>query len=139
MVPAPEQGQASGVSATAEQFGGAVGIAGLYLAFHTSYVNRLTQSIARSPLPDLTARQALRFKNDLLAAEQTGLHPKSFDPHLAHYLTLARSASDHGYIVAVLAVSALSLIGLVIVARLIRQPTTPVDLVHVEEVAARTN
>lgn len=122
MVSSSDQGQASGVSATAEQFGGAVGIAGLYLAFHASYLHRLTQSISRSPLPDLTARQALRFKNALQAAEQTGLSPKSFDARLVHYLPLARSASDHGYIVAVLTVSVLALIGLVFMARLVRKP-----------------
>jgi EmrB/QacA subfamily drug resistance transporter len=121
-VSASEHGQASGVSATAEQFGGAVGIAGLYVAFHTSYLHSLVASIDRSPLPDLTARQALRFKNDLLAAEQTGLRPKQFDVRLAHYLPIARSASDHGYIVAVLTVSVLALIGLVVIARLVRAP-----------------
>jgi EmrB/QacA subfamily drug resistance transporter len=122
MVSTSEQGQASGVSATAEQFGGAVGIAGLYLAFHTSYVHSLTQSVANSPLPDLTAHQALRFKAELLAAEQTGLRPKDFAAQFTHYLPLARSASDHGYIVAVLTVSVLALIGLAFVARLVRRP-----------------
>jgi MFS family permease len=125
MVSTSEQGQASGVSATAEQFGGAVGIAGLYLAFHTSYIHSLTQSIARSPLPDLTAHHALRFKAELLAAEQTGLRPKHFAAQFTHYLPLARSASDHGYIVAVLTVSVLALIGLAFVARLVRRPPQP--------------
>ena len=77
-VPALEQGQASGVSATAEQFGGAVGISALYLVFHASYSARLNQAIARSPLPKFTAETGLRFKNDLLAAEQTGLNPQHF-------------------------------------------------------------
>jgi MFS family permease len=122
-VPAGDQGQASGVSATAEQFGGAVGIAGLYLAFHTSYVHRLVASISSSPLPNLTKSQAAQFKKALLAAEQTGLHPKSFDPKLHAYLPLARSASDHGYIVAILVVSVLAVIGLLLVTWLVRKPT----------------
>ena len=37
-VPEAAEGQAAGVSATAEQFGGALGIAVLYLIFHTTYV-----------------------------------------------------------------------------------------------------
>jgi hypothetical protein len=53
-VPESDHGQASGVSATAEQFGGAVGIAGLYLIFHASYLNRLNSDIARSALPQMT-------------------------------------------------------------------------------------
>ena len=129
MVATPNQGQASGVSATAEQFGGAVGIAALYVAFHTSYLSRLTGSIARSTLPDLTARQSLQFKNALTAAEQTGLRPKSFDVHLERYLPLARSASNHGYAVAFVTVSVLAVIAIVLVARLVRKvvPTEPLQ------------
>ena len=82
-LPSVDQGQASGVSATAEQFGGAIGIAGLYLVFHTSYLNRLVASISSSSLPSFTASQAERLKSALLAAEQTGLRPNSFDPTLA--------------------------------------------------------
>jgi EmrB/QacA subfamily drug resistance transporter len=121
-IPSRDQGQASGVSATAEQFGGALGIAGLYLVFHTSYLQRLTSSIANSSLPNLTTSQLHQFRSALLAAEQTGLHPKSFDPRLHAYLPLARSASDHGYIVAILAVSLLAIIGLLLVAWLVRNP-----------------
>lgn len=135
-VPPNDQGQASGVSATAEQFGGAIGIAGLYLAFHTSYIHRLTATIAHSPLPNLTASQSLRLKNALLAAEQTGLRPKSFDPKLRPYLLLARSASDHGYIVAMLVVSVLAVIGFVLMAWLVRKPTDTAEPVRVEEVLA---
>jgi MFS family permease len=36
-----DEGQASGVSATAEQFGGAIGIAVLYSIFHAVYVQQL--------------------------------------------------------------------------------------------------
>src|SRR6202012_4165787 len=47
-VPESDHGQASGVAATAEQFGGAVGIAGLYLIFHAVYLGRLTAAISGS-------------------------------------------------------------------------------------------
>src|SRR5262249_6949927 len=53
MVPAGEHGQASGVSATAEQGGGAVGIALLYTVFHTCFVGRLNDIVDRSPIPNL--------------------------------------------------------------------------------------
>jgi EmrB/QacA subfamily drug resistance transporter len=132
-IPPNDQGQASGVSATAEQFGGAIGIAGLYLAFHTSYVHRLIAIIAHSPLPNLTASQSLRLKNALLAAEQTGLRPKSFDPRLRQYLLPAQSASDHGYIVAMLIVSVLAVIAFALIAWLVRKPTDTAEPVRVEE------
>jgi EmrB/QacA subfamily drug resistance transporter len=135
-VPSLDQGQASGVSATAEQFGGAVGIAGLYLVFHTSYVNRLVASISSSSLPSLTASQSEKLKNALLAAEQTGLRPRSFDPTLRRYLPLARSASDHGYIVAILIVSVLAVIGLLLMAWLVRKPTSAVESVAQDEILA---
>ncbi len=135
-LPSLDQGQASGVSATAEQFGGAIGIAGLYLVFHTSYVNRLVASISSSSLPSLTASQSERLKSALLAAEQTGLRPKSFDPTLRRYLPLARSASDHGYIVAILIVSVLAVVGLVLVAWLVRKPTSTVESVTQDEILA---
>lgn len=135
-VPPRDHGQASGVSATAEQFGGALGIAGLYLVFHTSYVHRLVTSISSSPLPNLTKGQAVQFKNALLASEQTGLRPKSFDPGLRAYLPLARSASDHGYIVAILAVSVLAIIGLLLMVWLVRKPTHEAESIPGEEMLA---
>ena len=49
-----ESGEVSGVSATAEQAGGAVGIAALYAIFHTVYVQRLHQLINTGPLKDLS-------------------------------------------------------------------------------------
>jgi EmrB/QacA subfamily drug resistance transporter len=135
-VPTRDQGQASGVSATAEQFGGAVGIAGLFLAFHTSYLHRLLSNISNSRLPNLTASQALQFKNALFAAEQTGLRPKSFDPKFQPYLPLARTASDHGYIVAILVVSLLAIIGLLLVTCLVRKPTHRTEPVRGDEALA---
>jgi EmrB/QacA subfamily drug resistance transporter len=121
-VPASDQGQASGVSATAEQFGGAVGIAALYLIFRASYLNRLQAAIARSPLPGMTRQQALQFKNALQAAENTGLRPRSFSSSLAQYLLPARAASQDGYSAALAAVSVLCLVTIFVMIRLIRKP-----------------
>jgi hypothetical protein len=82
-VPDADHGQAAGVSATAEQFGGALGIAVLYLIFHTTYVAQLHAIIDRGPLADLDAAQYARLRDDLVAAESTGLKPRLFDPLLA--------------------------------------------------------
>jgi EmrB/QacA subfamily drug resistance transporter len=121
-VPERDHGQASGVSATAEQFGGAVGIAGLYLIFHATYLNELQSKIANSPLPKMTRQQGQQFKNAIAAAEDTGLRPKSFNSALAHYLLPARAASEDGYSAAFVAVSLLCLVALVLMIRLIRKP-----------------
>lgn len=122
MVPASDHGQASGVSATAEQFGGAVGIAGLYLIFHATYLSELRSKISSSVLPDMTRQQAQQFKDALTAAESTGLRPKSFNSALAQYLLPARAASEDGYSAAFAAVSVLCLVALVLMIRLIRKP-----------------
>jgi EmrB/QacA subfamily drug resistance transporter len=117
-VPAADQGQASGVSATAEQFGGAIGIATLYLLFHAVYLKVLEGSIARS---NATTQQLIRLRDALQAAEQTGLKVKSFPSGLVRFLAPARTASDHGYAVAFLAVSAVALIALVVMAVMVRR------------------
>ena len=132
-VPEGDHGQASGVSATAEQFGGAVGIAGLYLIFHVTYLNQIQSDIARSPLPGLTPQQGEQFKNALAAAESTGLQPKSFSGSLEPYLLPARAASEYGYSAAFLVVSVLCLVALIVMIRLIRK--TP-DLAPLTESAA---
>jgi EmrB/QacA subfamily drug resistance transporter len=121
-VPEVDHGQASGVSATAEQFGGAVGIAGLYLIFHATYVNQLHSKIDRSSLPNLTLHQYQQLKNAIVAAESTGLRPDSVSRVLLPYLMPARSASEDGYSVAFIAVSVLCLLALILMIQLIRKP-----------------
>jgi len=122
-IPEADQGQASGVSATAEQGGGAIGIAVLYALYHTAYVGRLNSLInADSSIPDLNAGSSAALKQALLDAEQTGLHPDQFNPAVRIYLTSARSASDFGYSVTFLGVTGLSLIGALAVALLVRKP-----------------
>jgi MFS family permease len=122
-----EAGEVSGVSATAEQAGGAVGIAGLYAIFHTVYVHRLDYLIDTGPLHGLTARQGQQLKAALQAAEQTGLSPKHFNPALVQFLEPAARASDRGYVAAYLAVTVVALIGVVVVARLVRRPAPVVS------------
>jgi EmrB/QacA subfamily drug resistance transporter len=125
-----QSGEASGVSATAEQAGGAIGIATLYALFHSVYVGRLHQLINSGPLKDLTNKQYEQLRSALQAAEQTGLKPHHFNQSLVQYLQPAYKAADRGYSAAFLAVTAISLLGMVATARLVRQPqresgTTP--------------
>ncbi len=123
-VPATEHGQASGVSATAEQFGGALGIAVLYTVFHATYVNRLHADIDASPIADASTAQLERLRADIIAAEQTGLHPDSFDPEVSMYLVSALEASEFGYAVTFVFVSVLAVAAAVVVGRLVRPVTT---------------
>lgn len=122
-VPESDQGQASGVSATAEQGGGAIGIALLYALFHTAYLTRLNSLIdADSTIPNLDAVSGSALKQALLDAEQTGLRPDQFDVSVRMYLKSTASASEFGYSVTFLAVTVLSLIGAFAVALLVRKP-----------------
>jgi EmrB/QacA subfamily drug resistance transporter len=124
-VPERDHGQASGVSATAEQGGGAVGIALLYALMHLTYLSSLAGGVAERGLPALTPERGAEFREAIEGAEQTGLVPERFDPQVAPYLEVAERASDQGYIVAFLAVTVLALVGAVTSAWLVRRPPPP--------------
>lgn len=121
-LPSPTHGEASGVSATAEQFGGALGIAVLYSVFHFNYVRELNAGVQRLGLSD---DQLAVLKDRLLAAESTGLHPSSFDSTLFPYLLAARRASEYGYAITFVAVAVLGVIGLLLALRLVRKVEQP--------------
>jgi EmrB/QacA subfamily drug resistance transporter len=123
-IPDEQQGQASGVSATAEQGFGALGIAVLYALFHGAYVNRLHEIIDTSPLRELSTQQYEALRAGLLEAESTGLKPSHFDPSLVQYLFPADAASEHGYAIAFIAVSLVAAIGLAAVTLLVRRPAS---------------
>lgn len=133
-VPESDHGQASGVSATAEQGGGAVGIALLYALLHLTYLSSLTAGIAERGLPPLTPESGAELRDALQAAEQTGLVPNTFDPQVVQYLEVTQTASDHGYVAAFLVVSALALLGAVTSAWLVRRPPDPAIGVAEQEV-----
>jgi EmrB/QacA subfamily drug resistance transporter len=122
-------GEVSGVSATAEQAGGAVGIAVLYAVFHSVYVQRLHQLIDTGPLKDLTSAQYAQLRAALQAAEQTGLSPHHFIQSLVAYLQPAYRASDRGYAAAFVAVAIIALVGMGATARLVRRPVSSEDKV----------
>jgi EmrB/QacA subfamily drug resistance transporter len=117
-----DQGQASGVSATAEQFGGALGIAVLYAIFHSSYLGDLQARVDASSLPDLTDRSEDVLRDTLQAAEATGLHPSHLEGTLHGYVLIARNASDHGYEMVFLTVAVIAAVAAVLVAWLVRRP-----------------
>ena len=121
-VPEPDHGQASGVSATAEQGGGAVGIALLSAIFHATYLSRLYAEIDARGLPPLTEQTGDQLRDALTAAEQVGLHVDTFDPRVAEYIYATRAASDFGYSVTFLLTTVLALIGLAATAWLVRKP-----------------
>jgi EmrB/QacA subfamily drug resistance transporter len=117
-----DQGQASGVSATAEQFGGALGIAALYSIFHATYIDGFYDKVDRSPLPDLTPQAADAFRRVMGHAESTGLHPHLVEHDLLPYLYVARSASNHAYSVTFVVVAVIAAVGAGLVAWLVRKP-----------------
>jgi EmrB/QacA subfamily drug resistance transporter len=121
-IPEKDHGQASGVSATAEQGGGAIGIALLYAVFHHAYLAGLYQEVAQRGLPALTPETASQLRDSLYAAEQTGLDPSTFDASVSEYLLVARAASASGYTVVFIATTVIALIGLVVTAALVRKP-----------------
>jgi EmrB/QacA subfamily drug resistance transporter len=126
-LPEPRHGEAAGVSATAEQGGGALGIAILYSIFHTVYVQQLHEGVNSSPLKDLTNSGYERLRAGLIAAENTGLVASNFDPALRRYLYIALKAAEHGYTVAFVAVGLLAVIGAIVAHRLVVRPPGVLD------------
>ena len=126
-IPAKDEGQASGVAATAEQFGGALGIAVLYSIFHEVYVTELDESVDRARIPDLTDATAAALRDAIQAAEATGLSVDAFDVQLRGYLTFARDASNVGYESVFVAVAVLATVAALLVAWLVRKPPAAVE------------
>jgi hypothetical protein len=122
-----DQGQASGVSATAEQFGGALGIAGLYAIFHATYVDRFYSDVHHSPLPNLSPSALQAFRATMTRAETTGLRPNLVDHELYPYLLVSRTASEHAYAVTFGVVGVIAAIGAGVVAWLVRKPSRPLE------------
>jgi MFS family permease len=131
MVPASDHGQVSGVSTTAEHFGGAVGIAVLYVVFHATFVHQLQSKVSSIALPFMTPQQSERFRNEVAQAIGTGVRPNTFNSSLTPYLLPARAASEDGYSAAFLAVSVLCVVALVLMIRLIRKPPDAPELAEV--------
>jgi MFS family permease len=131
MVPAKDRGQVSGVSTTAEHFGGAVGIAALYVVFHATYVHQLQSKVSSIALPYMTRQQSEQFRNEVAQAIGTGVRPNTFNSSLTPYLLPARAASEDGYSAAFLAVSVLCVVALVLMIRLIRKPPGVPELAKV--------
>jgi len=122
-IDADDEGQASGVSATAEQFGGALGIAILYSIFHGAYVSHLNSTVSSDPnIPDFAPGTENRLRDAIEAAEATGLHPDSFDPDLQKYLQATETASNLGYEITFIVVAAIALAAAAVTGWLVRKP-----------------
>jgi EmrB/QacA subfamily drug resistance transporter len=117
-----QDGEVSGVSATAEQAGGAIGIALLYSLFHAVYLHRLTSLVDAEPGGKFSAKEGLQLRNALQAAEQTGLQPKHFNQSLVRFLQPANDASIRGYGAAFLAVTVIAIGAAVVTGILVRRP-----------------
>jgi EmrB/QacA subfamily drug resistance transporter len=122
MIRERDHGQASGVSATAEQFGGALGIAVLYSVFHSAYLNDFRDQVADRGLPTLSSSKLVELRDAIDHAESTGLDPSTFDPSVHQYLFAAEHASNHGYSVTFAVVAVLALVAACLVAWLVRRP-----------------
>jgi EmrB/QacA subfamily drug resistance transporter len=126
-VPPRDHGQASGVSATAEQFGGALGIALFFLLFHSTYVQRIHTLIDQSSLTDLTNAQYAALRDAIQSAEQTGLDPTNFPAAFQSYLPLAFDASAFGYSMTFAGVVVLAVLGVISSAVLVRKESTDAE------------
>jgi EmrB/QacA subfamily drug resistance transporter len=126
-VPQRDHGQASGVSATAEQFGGALGIALFFLVFHSSYVQQLHTLIDGSSLADLTDAEYATMRDDIQSAEQTGLNPAQFPAEFQDYLPLAFDASAFGYTMAFAGVVVVAAAGVIFSALFVRKASADAE------------
>ena len=120
-IPEADHGQAAGVAATAEQGGGALGIAILYAIFHYVYVDQLHSKINASNIPDLHDSGYAHLKDLIIAAENTGLDPSRYPQEVVEYLNIALVAAERGYAVAFIAVAILAAVG-AWVARRVTKP-----------------
>jgi EmrB/QacA subfamily drug resistance transporter len=137
-VPAKYHGEVSGVSATAEQFGGALGITLLFVVLQTSYVARLHTLVDESSLADLTNAQYGQLHEAMDKAEQTGLNAQTFDPTFQPYLESAYDAGTFGYMITFAATAVIAVLGVVSSLLLVRKSrsSTPTDMSSPESVFA---
>ena len=85
-------------------------------------------SSSRLALGGLSALGTLDFtqvREDIIAAEQTGLNPLTFNTNFVAYLSTVRNASDWGFTAPFLAISILALAGLFMVRRVVKPASTP--------------
>ena len=137
-VPKANHGEVSGVSATAEQFGGALGISLLFVILQTSYVARLHALIDESSLSDLSSEQYAQFHKAMDQAEQTGLNFQNFDPSFQPYLQTAYDAGTFGYVITFAATGLIAVLGVVSSLLLVRRSRAeaPTDMSSPESVFA---
>lgn len=125
-VPERDHGQAAGVCDTAEQVGGALGLATLATLYHTSFLSRYQHTEAFTQ-----ATKALRekFYVQIQAAEATGLDVAQFEPAERALVEAAREASLFGYRVSFLAVAVIAGLGALVMWALVRGVGTRAEVI----------
>lgn len=111
-----DHGQAAGVADTAEQVGGALGLATLATVYHSTFLSRYEASAAFQAA-DSAARDAFYVR--IQASESTGLDVAQFEP-ASQLLDAAESASLFGYEMSFLAVGLLTAVGAIVMWALVR-------------------
>jgi EmrB/QacA subfamily drug resistance transporter len=121
-----DSGQAAGIINTAEQLGGAVGIAGLGALqltyyFHVFYARLASRGIQPTPA------QVKTVKDFIAAAETKGLHNVAQNPTVRTVFHLLVQSHAHSFQVAFYASSGLALAGALACAVLVRQQPRTLD------------
>ena len=119
-VPRDDRGQAAGVINTAEQLGGAIGIAGLTTILFTTYFDRL-DSYASSRGVQVTAEEIERFRAFILRVEEVGIADVRETPFIRRALPLATDSFVHAFEVTMLVVAGIALLGAVCSFVLVRK------------------
>lgn len=110
------------MSATAEQFVGALGIAVFYLISHSTYVDRLHTLVEESPLAALTDEQYAGLRDHLRRQNKPGSTPRRSTQRC---VTISHSPSMHrhadAFTCGVRRAAIISIIGVVACALLVRR------------------
>jgi hypothetical protein len=110
------------VSATAEPFGGALGIAVLYSIFHASYLDELPARIDRSPITNLTDSGYVHLRATIEVTEAHGWSPARLDSSLRDDILIARSAAGDADSVTFGVVTIIVLLGAAATGWLVHRP-----------------
>jgi len=128
-IPPRDHGQAAGVSDTAEQVGGALGLATLATLFHSAFIARYEASTAFGQATQSTRE---KFYVQIQASEATGLDITQFEPAEQALAFAARDATAFGYRISFIAVGIIAAIGAVIMWALVRKVGSQQELIGSE-------
>ena len=119
-VPRDDRGQAAGVINTAEQLGGAVGIAGLTAILFASYFDRIESYAAERGIR-VNADEIERFRSFILRVEEVGLGNVRENAFIRRSLPIATDSFVHAFEVTMFVVAGIALLGALCAFVLVRQ------------------